>query len=176
MKAVRLCVVAVLATLVAVLGVDSAAAAPSSTAPYPPSTCASLAISTTTPYPGQTITLTGTNFAANEKISLKLDTGALLGTVTTSASGSFSTKVTIPNDASGNHTITVVSRDDVCPIEPIQIQAQGIDAASNSNGGGSGLASTGVNVLIGLLVAAALITGGVLLSRSGRRRPHHSRH
>src|SRR5258706_15081607 len=99
--------VAIFAALLTVVWVGPAAAAPAAAAPYPPPVCATLSVSTTTPFPGQTITVSGVNFAPNEQITLVLDTGATLGDVTVGADGTFSKDVVVPNDLRGNHRISV---------------------------------------------------------------------
>jgi hypothetical protein len=166
-KVVRLLLVAVMAVAIPVLRTGSAdAAAPSN--PYPPALCATLSISTTTPFPGQTITVTGVNFKANENISLVYDTGRNLADVRVPASGRFSVGVQVPQ-VTGNHMIFVQGDHSVCPPDPIQINVQ------TTTGGGGGLSSTGANVLTAIVVAIALLAGGILLTRSGRRRSS-SRH
>ncbi|MDT4894575.1 MAG: hypothetical protein QOE97_3610 [Pseudonocardiales bacterium] len=127
-----------------------------------------MSVSTTTPFPGETITVTGQHFKANENITLVYDTGSTLADVHVDANGRFSTGVRIPA-VTGNHMILVSGDHSVCPPDPIQVTVQ------SSGGAGGGLSSTGVNVLTGLAIAIALLAGGVLLTRSGRRRSrsHH---
>jgi len=54
---------------------------------------------------GQQVTLSGSNFYAGETVTLTWDGGQVLGHVTTSATGSFTAKVTIPKAAPGTHTL-----------------------------------------------------------------------
>jgi hypothetical protein len=125
---------------------------------------ASMSVSTTTPFPGQTITLSGQNFApAGSNVTIVLDTGAVLAHVTINSSGTFSVPVTLPAGVTGNHKILAQGQI-TCPPDPVQISIQ----AAGTQGGG--LASTGVDILTGLAIALALIAGGVLMARSGRRR------
>ncbi|MDT4938215.1 MAG: hypothetical protein QOG80_1886, partial [Pseudonocardiales bacterium] len=91
MKSIRILVVLAMAAVLTVLRVGTASAAPSTTAtPYPPS-CPIMSVSTTTPNPGQTITVTGSNFHPSVDLTINLDTNVVLAHVLTSAGGSFST-------------------------------------------------------------------------------------
>ncbi|HJQ42936.1 MAG TPA: hypothetical protein VJ831_07625 [Jatrophihabitantaceae bacterium] len=128
-----------------------------------------MSVSTTNPRPGQTITLTGANFEpAGSTVTIVLDTGAVLAHVTIDASGSFSIPITMPTGVTGNHLILAQGYAGQCPPDPVQV------TISTSGEGGGGLASTGVDILTGLAIAIALIAGGVLFARSGRR--SHSHH
>jgi hypothetical protein len=126
-------------------------------------------VSTTTPFPGQQITVSGSAFEASQNITLVMHSDAVaLAHVTADSAGSFSVKVTIPTGTSGSHTIAVQGDMSGCPVEPIQIRVQGhgVDAANS----GGGLAFTGVDILAAVAIALALITAGVILARSGRHR------
>lgn len=151
----------------------------SSAAAYPVTTCSTIAVSTTNPLPGESITVTGSNFTANAEIRLELRTQTfVLGTVTSSATGAFSKDVTLPDGVTGLHTIVAIGGSPSvpgCPANPsvaIEIQAAAGGAVNppGTGGGGGGTAFTGVNVLIMLLAAAALIGAGVTFNRRGRRR------
>ena len=175
MKAVRILVLAALAAMLTTFGIglaSGAAAAPASTTPYPPPSCPLLTISTTTPFPGETITVAGTNFTPGASVDIDLDTNTTLGHATADASGNFSVHVTLPAGVTGNHVIRAVGTGlGNCPVDPIQINASGAEGSSSSSGG---LASTGVDILTGIAVALALVGAGVLFTRGGRRRHHHS--
>jgi hypothetical protein len=54
---------------------------------------------------GQQVTLSGSNFYAGETVTLTWDGGQVLGHVTTSATGGFTAKVTIPKAAPGTHKL-----------------------------------------------------------------------
>ena len=179
MKAVRLILVAVLGTLLTFFAVGSSPAS-AAALPPPPADCgaygslsvaAVMSVSTTNPAPGQTITLTGAQFEPpGNTVAIVLDTGAVLAHVKIDASGAFSIPITMPAGVTGNHLISVqgYKPPGVCPPDPVQI------TISTNNEGGGGLASTGVDILTGLAIALALIAGGVLFARSGRR--SHSHH
>src|SRR3954470_6374356 len=92
--AARACVGALVASQFVVLGcgVTSAGAAT-----YPPTTCATIAVSTTTPNPGQTVTVSGEQFQANVQVTITMTPyGITLAKVTTDSNGKFSTGVKIP--------------------------------------------------------------------------------
>jgi hypothetical protein len=170
MKSVRVLLAMLLGTFLTFVGV---AASPAAAGPYPPSTCPQLGVSTTTPFPGQQITVTGSGFVAGESVTLILDTSAtVLGHVTVSGDGTFSTTVTIPENFTGIHTIKVLGDTSGCPVDPIQITVQG----HGPSGGPGGPAFTGFDALLAVVIALALIAAGVTLSRSGRRRRHHAAH
>jgi hypothetical protein len=173
MKTGRLLLAALLASLFALVAVS---AAPAEAAPYPPSTCPQLGVSTTTPFAGQQITVTGSGFAAGQSITLVLRSDVVvLAHVTADANGNFSVQVRIPADAEGAHVIAVQEDTSDCPVDPIQIRVQGHGTEGVTTPGG-GLAFTGFDAFAAIAIALALIGAGVLLSRGGRRRRHHSAH
>lgn len=173
MKAVRMLVLAALAVMLTTFGIGSVASAAAAPTPYPPPSCPLLTVSTTTPFPGQTITVGGTNFTPHVAVTIELDTNVTLGHATADGSGNFSVPVKLPAGVTGSHLIHAVGTGlGDCPVDPIQISVQGAGASGSSSGGG--LASTGVDILTGIAVALALIGGGVLFARGGRRRHRHS--
>ena len=103
-------------------------------------------------------------------VTIELDTNVALAHTNADGSGSFSVNVTLPSDLVGNHTISAVGTNlGNCPVDPIQITVQAGAGPSSSSSGG-GLASTGVNVLVGLVIALGLVAAGVIATRTGRRR------
>ncbi|MGI8677099.1 MAG: hypothetical protein ACR2LX_00135 [Jatrophihabitans sp.] len=174
--------------------------APSAVA-YPVATCSTLSVSTTTPNPGETITVTGNNFRPNTSVQLVLraHTGSsgfvelkglqadaqdsLLKTVRTDAQGSFSTTVTLPSSAtSGGYDLVATTGFETAgqcsgsPLVSLTIGAANAGPAGNNGGtnGGGGTAFTGVNILIMLIVAGALIGTGVALNRRSNSRKLHT--
>jgi hypothetical protein len=128
---------------------------------------ATLTVSTTVPFAGETITVGGTNFVAHESLTIELNSAPIvLAHVTTSASGSFSTPVTLPSGVTGTHTISVAGDTSSCPSSPITIT---INSAGTSSASG-GLPNTGVDILTGLAVALALLVAGIALTGGARRR------
>jgi hypothetical protein len=154
------------------------AAPATSAAAYPPTTCATLSVSTTTPVAGATITVTGQNFNPNATIRLELHTTTyLLATVTSNSSGSFSTHVTLPSGVTGTHDLIAVGgtagMPSGCPSQPVQvlqIQGAGTSGGGTGSGSGGGTAFTGVDVLAMIAGAAVLLAAGLLFARAGRRR------
>jgi hypothetical protein len=153
-------------------------AAPAASAvAYPPTTCPTLSVSTTTPLAGGTVTVSGSNFAANAHVTLELHTTVyVLAHVTASAAGAFTATVTLPAGVVGSHQIVATGGGSVpgCPAEPSQvlnIQASGTGAGSGGGGGaGGGTAFTGVDILLLVAVAAALVGVGFAVNSSGKRR------
>lgn len=163
-------------------GLPAASAAP---APYPPRPCATLSVSTTTPYGGQSITVSGTGFSSGDQVTLEMrgDTNATLGHVTVGSDGRFSTEVKIPDDAHGHFLIYADGGHPSCPVDPVVLDvrsslgiggvAVGPNGASAAVAGASsagGLAFTGLDVLLLVVAGLILIGTGVLLTRGGRRR------
>jgi len=154
---------------------SAVAAAPSPT----PSECATypigavpaaeLAVSTTTPFPGESIMVSGSNFVANEAITIELHSAPIvLAHVTTDGNGAFSVHVTIPSNLTGTHTIDVAGDHSFCPSSPVTITIQ----SSGTSPSGGGLPNTGVDILAGVAIALALLAAGIALTHGGRRKQH----
>jgi Kelch motif/IPT/TIG domain len=60
--------------------------------------------------PGQQVTVAGRGFYAHEGVTLTWDGGPVLGRAVTSASGTFTAKLTIPPASPGRHTLTAEGR------------------------------------------------------------------
>jgi hypothetical protein len=162
---------AILALVVAAFGAFLVApSAHAATALYPFQECASLSVSTTNPLPGETITVTGTNFTPNASVRLELHSSVIvLGTVKADGQGSFSTTVKIPSNLTGTHVIFAATGFDARG-------GQCVPSASLSIQGGhagpppGGTSFTGVDILAMVLGALALLGIGYALNRSGKRR------
>lgn len=170
---------AILALVFASVGL-MVAVAPAATAagPYPPSTCRTLSVSTTTPLEGGSLTVTGENFAPNAQVRIELHTTvSVLATVTSDGNGSFSTSVTLPAGVTGTHRIVAVGGNVAgCPDKSVEITIQANGGTNgNGTGGGSngGTAFTGVDIALLLAIAAGLLGIGVLLNR--RSKPARAR-
>jgi hypothetical protein len=146
---------------------------------YPPTTCATLSLSTTHPAPGASITVVGASFDPDARIRLRIVSPKIyLGTVHSNGSGGFTTTVKMPAGLTGARFITAEGGQvNVCPVDPQQIYIQGSAAASGNAGGGGansggsnggGIAFTGEDIAGLLAVALALIGLGVLLNRRSR--------
>jgi hypothetical protein len=138
------------------------------TAPYPPAVCSTIAVSTTTPFPGQKITVTGSGFLPNSAVSLVVDTAkTVIGSATASAAGTFTTTVTIPLSLYGAHVLIAAGGLGVgCPADPFTVLQLPAAPATSS----SGLAFTGADVIAILIAGVALVGAGVALQVSSRRR------
>lgn len=160
-------------------GFDAAAATCSGGAGYPVKAGATLAVSTTTPYRGQIIDVSGANFKAGDNVTLKLD-GKAVATVKADSKGSFSTSIKITSKP-GKFELTATGAS--CGVAGLLLairgssgvggvtatQSPGAGGAATGQGGG-GLAFTGVDVAMLVAVALALIGGGGYLAHAGRRR------
>lgn len=165
---------AMLAALGALLTLLAGPAGTPAAQAYPASTCATLSVSTTHPQVGASLVVTGAAFAPRATIRLELHTKVYaLATVHSDADGAFSTRVTLPAGVHGRHLIVAVGGAVAsCPADPYQalsIQTGGTTVTgTGSSSGNGGLASTGLDVALLLLIAALLIGVGVALNR---RRP-----
>jgi hypothetical protein len=195
-RLIRVIVVSALLLTSFTLATRAASAAPSSGVFAASSTCsggtgypvkagATLSVSTTTPYTGETIDVSGSNFQAGEKVTLKLN-GKVVATVTADSKGAFSTSFKV-TAAPGKFELTATGS--VCGVAGLLLairaaagvggvsasQSPGAGAAgAGATGQGGGLAFTGLDVALLLLVAVALLGGGGLMLRAGRRR--HTAH
>ena len=171
---------AVLALLVLALGLSLVAPATAAEA-YPPTTCATLGVSTTHPAVGAKVTVTGANFVPNHQVKLVLKTKTyFLVSLTTDASGAFSVQVQLPAGVTGQHRILAIGgspNGNGCPSNPVQIinvHGPGSPTAtSTATPSGGPPAFTGVDIAALLAAAAVLIAAGVLFARSGKRRSRH---
>jgi hypothetical protein len=138
---------------------------------YPFGPGPSASISTTTPFPGETVTISGANFDKNAHVSVVMSSPTVtLATATTSSSGAFTVHTAIPGNASGTKTISVVGGAPAeCPPNSLVIHLQ---AGPNS---GPPLSFTGVEIGAIVAVALALLVGGVLFATAGRRRTGKTR-
>ncbi|MDT0117070.1 LamG-like jellyroll fold domain-containing protein [Microbacterium sp. PRF11] len=98
---------------------------------------------------GGTVTVTGTGFAANEKIALELHSDVLvLGEATTDAAGAFSQTVTVPATAPvGDHEVVATGADSArtasTSLAVSAASGSGGDGGSSGGGGSTGGGSTG---------------------------------
>lgn len=161
-------------------GFDAATSTCSGGTGYPVQAGATLMVSTTTPYSGQTIEVSGTNFRAGERVTLDLN-GKQVGQVTADSNGSFKTSLKLTS-APGKFELTATGS--VCgiaglflairagagilPVSATKSPAAGGVAAGQ--GGGSGLAFTGLDIAALIAIAAVLLAGGGYLAHAGRRR------
>lgn len=127
---------------------------------------------------GESVTVTGSGFGANEQVGLVLHSDPVdLATVTVDGNGGFAQVVTIPADTSvGEHQIVATGSDSEleasAAIHIITVSDGGDDGEGSGGSGGSGddLSFTGAQVT-GLIVAAILmIAAGVVLVAVRKRK------
>lgn len=135
---------------------------------YPPSLCyPTISVSTTTPFVGETITISGDAFYSNEDVKLYIG-GKFVATAHTDANGDFAGVPAVTPDLPGPREVKGVGAsgqpDDVATTDlTIRVPGHGTE--------GEGLASTGAKVAGLGVIAVVLIAGGALLARAGRRKP-----
>lgn len=116
--------------------------------------------------PGDTVTISGEQAAANADVSLQFFPGPVdLGTTTASGDGRWSAEVMIPADASpGKHALSAVSNGDVLATVVVEVRAPSSAVAGATSSSGSALR-------IGLLaaLAAAVVIGALVLMIRRRR-------
>ena len=163
-------------------GIRSQAAAPCpGGTSYPVSASAMIKVSTTAPYIGETIKVSGQAFCPNEVVRIYVN-GHLRATTQSDASGAFDPSLKITGPA-GDQTLTGVGasaqpNDEDSLVLHVHAQ-QGIAGESivaggsgnaSASGGASGLALTGEDIALIVLVAALLLGGGTALTVAARRR------
>lgn len=136
-----------------------------------------LPVSGSTIEPGEQLTIVGSGYTPSSTLQLSLHSGGVsLGSVHTSAQGSFRTVVTIPAGLTGSHhEIEASQASRTCTFGIVfgsDSDATTVDAPPASSSGDSqhGLAYTGFAALTASAIALALIAGGTLFVLIGRRR------
>jgi hypothetical protein len=123
----------------------------------------------------------GSHFRALAHVTIALDTESdVLAHVTTNAQGKFSTRVTLPANKPGRHTLKAFGGQQTgvpsCPAhatQSLRIQsaangpAPSSSAAGGGGGGGGGTAFTGVDIAALVALALLLIGLGVTANRRG---------
>lgn len=140
-------------------------------------TAGGIAASTTTPAQGQVITVqvgTGDEFAGEWVAAWLFSEPTLLGGDWVQVGADGTIAVTIPADATvGDHRLAAFdAAGELIGWQQLQIQAATTDGSSPAAAPGTGLASTGAELPIGLATGAGrllLLGAGVLLLRARRR-------
>jgi hypothetical protein len=144
--------------------------------PTVPSSAGTLTASQTSVTPNQSITISGTGFAAGIPIQVAVySTPQVLKTVTTDGTGAFSTSVAIPAGLTGSHTLVAggVGPDGVIRYLTVPVTAAGSGGTAGgtqASGSAGGLPVTGVSLPILVTTAVAILLLGVALVRFARRR------
>ncbi|MCB1031298.1 MAG: LPXTG cell wall anchor domain-containing protein [Acidimicrobiales bacterium] len=118
---------------------------------------------------GQAVEVVGDSCAPGSTVTFTWDDGTVLGTTTADDNGEFSTKVTIPANATpGNHTITATCGD-VEQFITVNVLGDSVNNVDQGTLPRTGSSNTGPLVGIG---AAALVLGAAFLY--GARRPRNA--
>jgi hypothetical protein len=165
------------------------AAAPQQICPgavaYPMSPGATIMSSTTTPYVGQTIKVSGVNYCPDEDVDITIG-GKHVATTHTDGNGAFEPQVVVPAPT-GQRVLAGVGasglsadRDSLmltiragAGVEAVAVGPTGGSGNGAGSAGGSGtggLAFTGTEIALLIALAAALLGGGIGLMYAGRRR------
>lgn len=142
-------------------------AVPASAQDYPPE-AATCAVSVTTPVPGQTINVTCNGWMPNGEVEvILLSEPQLLEVIQVNADGELAEPVTIPTDiAPGDHTLRLSGVN-------AQGEQQHVDIALTIREPGdqrSGLAATGMDSGLGVLLGVGLLSAGAGAVYAARRR------
>lgn len=180
-RTMLLLTVGLLAVTCALFGPTVAGAAPLSQAPatcstpqpYPPSPSATVQSSTTTPNVGDTIKVSGVRYCADEDVTITIG-GKTVGTAHTDGSGSFDPEVVVPGPAGQQQLCGVGASGLATDSDCLTLNTSGAAGQAAGTGNGSGnngqTAFTGTQVALLLVVALALVGGGVAFSAAGRRK------
>lgn len=116
--------------------------------------------------PGSSVTVSGQNWGPNSSATISFQPGATtLGTAPVGVNGTFSISVTIPSSASvGAHTIQIDGFNVAGAPATVDL------AFTVTGGSGGGLAFTGANISLGMLLVIVLAVIGVGALVTGRRR------
>jgi hypothetical protein len=143
-------------------------------ASYPVTTTAMIKSSTTTPYIGEKIEVSGQTYCPNEDVKIYLD-GHYKTTAHTDASGSFGPQTVAVGGPAGDQTLTGVgasglSNDRDSLVLHVRASQGTAGEAIGGSGSGSGLSSTGTDIALLVGVAVLLLGGGAALTVTARRR------
>jgi hypothetical protein len=135
---------------------------------YPPTPNATVMSSTTTPFIGQKLEVSGSAYCPDEDVRLTIG-GTFVGTAHTDATGAFDPSAIVPGPVGQKQLCGVgasgLANDRDCL--PLTISAgHGTDAVTT----GGGLAMTGTQIAGLVVLAVALVAGGAFLAAAGRRR------
>lgn len=167
----RMLAVMVALALPAVIVAPAVAADPT----YPPTTQAQVLSSTTTPFQGQTIKVSGLNYFADEDVKLYIG-GIYVGVGHTDSAGSFDPPVVVPKTLLGAQELLgegVSGQPNDRDTLTLTIRKPGKDVGGVTTTNGGGLSSTGVKAAGLTLIAVLLLAAGVAVNAAGRRRRAH---
>ena len=114
--------------------------------------------------PGGTVAVSGSGFADDVAVDIFFD-DVLVGSTVADNAGGFSVTIETPDAAAGTHTITAVQ-----DLPPNASPDTLVASATFTCVGAAGLAVTGGNVAMWMLLVAGLVGIGVIALVAGRRR------
>jgi hypothetical protein len=122
---------------------------------------------------GGTVGVDGSNWLPESTVVLTFQSDpVVVGTPETDSEGAFSTTVTIPSDAeAGSHTITATGRNQ--EGDPDSATCALTVTAGEEPGG---VAFTGTNISLGLVILAVLVAAGLGFMVAGRRKKADANH
>ena len=152
---------ALVATLVVVMGLAFAGPASAGTSCYPDCPTSG----------GNNGTITGSGWCPGSDVTISVD-GDVVGTATVAGDGTFSFDLPASVDQTVDHTITVEGLQSDCqtPFTDTFVLGGTGDPGAGAGGGGGGTAFTGANISVGLLALGALIIVGAGALLASRRR------
>jgi len=137
---------------------------------YPPAPDATVQVSTTNPYAGEKVKVSGIHYCPNEDVDITI-AGQHVGTGHTDGNGTFDPHVTVPGPAGDKQVCGIgasgLSSDQDCLI--IDVRAKGTTNQPATTGGG-GTAMTGVEIALLGVLALVLVLAGVGMTTLGRHR------
>jgi hypothetical protein len=136
--------------------------------PYPPSPNATVQSSSTHPTIGQHIEASGIHYCPDEDVTITIG-GAFVGTGHTNSSGQFDPDVIVPGPAGSKQLCGIGASGLATDQDCLTLDVQAPSGAG-TKGNGGGVALTGVEIGSLIVVAVALIIGGVVFARAGARR------
>lgn len=150
---------ALVATLVVVMGLAFAGPVSAGTSCYP--SCPTSG--------GSDGTITGSGWCPGSDVTISVD-GDVVGTATVDADGTFSFDLPASVDTTVDHTITVEGLQSDCTTPYTDTFVLGGEGVGGTGGGGGGTAFTGANISVGLLAIGALLIVGAGALLASRRR------
>jgi hypothetical protein len=151
--------------IVAILAILAVGSFSGSASAYPPGHNPVIHLSHTSGPVGDKVTVTGQHFTPGKPVPLTFHSAPIaLGTVPAATpGGTFSFKITIPNDPLGLHQVVALDFSGQTASADFTITGSG-------TGSGGGIAGTGVAVIGISAVGLVLLVGGGLMQAAGRRR------
>ena len=142
---------------------------------YNPGEHPTIGLSKSSGLTGDSVVVSGQGFSLNSSATLVFEsTPVSLGTVATSATGTFSTTITVPDVPVGPHHVLatdgVTGKTASAAFDVTGSGTAGAGGTGSGGGSGGGLASTGVAVVGIASLGLVLLIGGGLMLLAGRRR------